>query len=202
MSVCFTSRKIAFKRWLNTSSIASYLSSFLSFFLSQSHFHLDTWWIDRDWVCMLDSFSIPGGSIKLLLLILMSWSSIPPRHLSCRRAFPRHLLDRSLDTCICRDLLASLYKASARSGSHFHRSLSRYFSVSLPKTLSSHSKLVSQGFFKVFQVFLYLVSFQSFFIHAFHVLKPRFWSFWKILGFFKIDELSLKFWVGFSLKCV
>ena len=39
-------------------------------------------------------------------------------------------------------------------------------------------------------------------IHAFHVLKPRIWGFWKFLGFFKIDEISLKFWVGFSLKCV
>ena len=68
------------------------------FFLSQSRLHLDTWWIDRDWVCILDSFSTPGGSIKLLFLILMCCSSIPPRHLSCQRAFSRHLLDRSLDT--------------------------------------------------------------------------------------------------------
>ena len=146
MSVCFTSRKIAFKRWLNTSSIASYLSSFLSFFLSQSHFHLDTWWIDRDWVCMLDSFSIPSGSIKLLFLSLMCWSWIPTRHFSYRQAFPRHLLDRSLDTCIYQDLLAFLYKASVRSDSHFHRSLSRYFSVSLPKTLQSWFSRIFQGF--------------------------------------------------------
>ena len=32
----------------------------------------NTWWIDRDWVCMLDSFSTHGGSIEFLFLILMS----------------------------------------------------------------------------------------------------------------------------------
>ena len=30
-------------------------------------------------------------------------------------------------------------------------------------------------------------------------LKPRFWGFWNILGYFKIDELLLKFWDGFCL---
>ena len=43
-----------------------------AFFLSQSHLHHDTWWIDRDWVCMLDSFSTPGGSIELLFFILLN----------------------------------------------------------------------------------------------------------------------------------
>ena len=42
-------------------------------------------------------------------------------------------------------------------------------------------------------------------LHAFHVLKPKFWGFFsfflgKILRFFKIDELLLKFWDGFLLK--
>ena len=146
---------------------------------------LDTWWIDWASILNSDELILDTSAVDEHFLDTSSTDTLIP-----------------LDTCICRDLLASLYKASAWSGSHFHRSLSRYFSVFSPKTLSSHSNLGSQGFFKVFQVFLYLVSFQSFFIHAFHVLKPRFWSFWKILGFFKIDELLLKFWIGFSLKCV
>ena len=134
----------------------------LSFFLSQSRLHLDTWWIYRDLVYMLDSFSIPGGSIELLFYILVWWSSIPPRHLSCRWVFSWHPLDRSsipVDTFICRELQAFLYKAHTRSGLHFNRSLSQHFSVSLPKTLQSHSYLSFQGFSKVFHVFPHLVSF-------------------------------------------
>ena len=132
-----------------------------------------------------------------------------PQYLLDTSAIEEYFLDTSLtdplilvDTCIYRDLLAFLYKAPTRFGSHFHQSLSWYFSVSFPKTLQSHSYLGSQGFFKVFQVFLHLVRFLTFLIHAFHVLKPRIWVFWKCLGFFKIDEISLKFWVGFSLQCV
>ena len=125
---------------------------------------------------------------------------VDPRYLLNTSVVNEYFLDTSsidcsipLDTFICRDLLSFLYKAPTRFESHFHRSLSRYFSVSLPKTLQSHSYLGSQGFSKVFQVFIHLVSFQSFLIHAFHVLKPRIWGFWKILGFFKIDEILLKF---------
>ena len=91
MSVFFTSWKIAFKSWLDTSSIASYLSSFLSFFLSQSRLHLDTWWTDRDWVCMPDSFSIPGGSIELLFLILMCCSLTPQLSMSIFSTPPRQI---------------------------------------------------------------------------------------------------------------
>ena len=43
--------------------------------------HLDTKWIDRECFCLLDSFSTPGGSIKLLFLYLMICSSTPPRYL-------------------------------------------------------------------------------------------------------------------------
>ena len=88
---------------LDTSSIASYLSSFLSFFLLQSCQHLDTWWIDRQSFWPLDSFSTPGGSIKpnillLVFLFLDSFSthnlltlllSIPTRQMS------QHHLDTS-----------------------------------------------------------------------------------------------------------
>ena len=91
MSVFFASRKTAFKSWLDTSSIASYLSSFLSFFLSQFCLHLDTWWIDRDWVYILDSFSTPSGSIELLFLILMCCSLTPQLSTSIFSTPPRQI---------------------------------------------------------------------------------------------------------------
>ena len=87
MSVFFSSRKIVLKSFLDTSSIASYLSSFLSFFLLQSWPLLDTWWIDRESSYLLDSFSTPNGSIEIFLAFC--WF------------FPRQILDN----CICRRLL-------------------------------------------------------------------------------------------------
>ena len=75
---CF--EKLAW-HFLDTSSIASYLLSFLSFFLSQSRQHLDTWWIDRASSCLFNSFLTPEGLIELLFLIRYFCSSIPSRHL-------------------------------------------------------------------------------------------------------------------------
>ena len=43
-----------------------------------------------------------------------------------------------------------------------------------------------------------MVSFYSLAFHAFMFLKPRFWDFIKNLGFFKINEILLKFWVSFE----
>ena len=126
----------------------------------------------------LDTSSIPGGSIKKAPA-----SSIAPRYLLDRSSFcseseslllDRFLdisviedqildtyLDRSLDTSRYLHLLrftSCLYKASVRSGNHFSSiSLSILLCFS-PKTLSSYSKLVPQGFFKLFQVSPYLVS--------------------------------------------
>ena len=65
---CF--EKLA-RHLLNTSSIASYLSSFLSFFLSQSRQHLDTWRIDRESFWPFDSFLTLGGSIEPHILLLV-----------------------------------------------------------------------------------------------------------------------------------
>ena len=77
MFVFFTIRKTGFKSWLDTSSKPCFLSSFFSFFLSQSRQLLDTWWIDRESSCFLNSSSTPGGSIELLFLDLLSCSLIP-----------------------------------------------------------------------------------------------------------------------------
>ena len=60
-------------------------------FLSQSRHLLNTWWIDRECSCLHDSFSTPGGSIKLLFLNLILCCSILAQYLSYRRPVPRHL---------------------------------------------------------------------------------------------------------------
>ena len=95
MSVFFSSWKIVFKMWLNTSSIphrhlAIYWVSY-AFFLSQSRQLFDTWWIDRECSCLLNSFLTPGGSIELLFLDLIPCCSILARYVSCWQAFSRHL---------------------------------------------------------------------------------------------------------------
>ena len=162
MSVFFTSRKTVFKGWLDTSSIPCYLSSFSRIVLnvistpprylvdrSRKLLHprqlLDTYWIDR--------------------------ASVLNLTLCCSIAFLNTLAieDQILDTYLNRYLNTSqylhlsrftscLYKASVRSGIHFSSiSLSILLCFS-PKTFSSYSKLVPQGFFKLFQVSPYLVS--------------------------------------------
>ena len=159
--VCvFHSRKTGFKKWLDTSSIPCYLSSFCSIF----------WCVD-------------------------------PRYLLDTSAIDEYFLDTSstdisipVDTYIYQDLLAFLYKAPTQFGSHFHRSLSRYFSVSLPKTLQSHSYFGSQGFCKVFQVFSSLGKLLILLIYAFHILKPRIW------GFSKLMRFHWNFGLGFHLN--
>ena len=146
MSVFFSSRKTVFKKLarhlLNTSSIASYLSSFLKLFLIAisiaprhlvdrsrkfltSRQLLDTWWIDRASFLLLVFFFLDSFSTLYLLTLLFlntfsTDGSTPPRHL------------------ICQDLLASLYKAPVRSNSYFHRSLSLDTSLFLSQ---KHSNL-------------------------------------------------------------
>ena len=81
ISVFFSSRKTVLKSWLDTSSTPPrYLAicwAFQAFFLTQSRHLLDSWWIDRESSCLLDSSSTPGGSIELLFLNLILCCSIP-----------------------------------------------------------------------------------------------------------------------------
>ena len=95
ISMFFSSRKTVLKSWLDTSSTPPWYLAICQasqvFLLSQSQQLLDTWWIDRECSCLLDSFSIPGGSIELLFLDLIPCCSILARYLSCRRPFTRHL---------------------------------------------------------------------------------------------------------------
>ena len=111
-----------------------------AFFLTQSRHLLDTWWIDWESSCLLDSSSTPGGSIELLFLNLILCCSILARYLSCRA------------------LLKGLYILSSRSFSHFFDLSRSVCACSSPKHSLFHSQPLPQGFFKLFQVFLHLVS--------------------------------------------
>ena len=107
---------------------------------------LDTWWIDRASVLdsvglFLDTSSIPQQSTTFFSIPSLTDILIP------------------LDTCICRDLLLALFKLPVRSRTHFTRSLSRYLSLFSPKRSHLTPIFGPQGFFKLFQEFLHLVSF-------------------------------------------
>ena len=153
MSVFFSSQKTVLKSWLDTSSIVSYLLSFLSFFLSQSRQHLDTLLIDQESFCPLDSFSTPGGSIKphLLLLVFLFLDNFSTHNLltlffsTDSSTPPQHL--------ICRDLLRVLFKLLVRSACHFLDISLEWSLFSLPNNLLSPSNLfykVSSSFTKFF----------------------------------------------------
>ena len=167
MSVFFTSWKTDFKCWLDTSSIPP---RYLTVYRASSAFS------NRN----PDSFSIPGGSIEN-----GSASLIASRHLVDRPRFyswfcwvvPRHLLDTSavddhfLDTYLDRFLDTSrhlhlsrftagtIYTSCAIPFSFQSISLSRYFSDFSAKFSHLTPLIVPQGFFKLFQAFLHLVSF-------------------------------------------
>ena len=158
----FPLEKTVLKSWLDTSlTPPRYLAicwASQAFFLSQSRQLLDTWWIDQECSCLLYSFSTPGGSIELLFLDLILCCSILARTSAVDDLF----LDTCLDTSrylICQALLKVLFKPPCAIRFSFH---SISLSIALPflsQTLLFHPNHVPQGFFKLFQVFLHLVSF-------------------------------------------
>ena len=93
--VFFSSYKIVLNNWLDTSSTPPrYLAicrASQAFFLTQSRHLLDTWWIDRESSCLLDSSSTPGGSIEHLFLNLILCFSILARYLNCQRPVSWHI---------------------------------------------------------------------------------------------------------------
>ena len=111
-----------------------------AFFLTQSRHLLDIWWIDRESSCLLDRSSTPRGSIEFLFLNLILCCSIPSRYLSCQA------------------LLKGLYILPSWFFSHFFNLSRSVRDCSSPKHSPFHSKPLPQGFFKLFQVFLHLVS--------------------------------------------
>ena len=145
MFVFFTSRKTGFKSWLDTSSIPCYLSSFSSIFLNA----ISTpprYLVDRSSFCswiwfFVDRYFLDTSAVADLFLDTY--------------------LDSFLDTSrylSCRALLKGLYILPSRFFSHFF-DLSQFVRErSSPKHSPFHSKTLRQGFFKLFQVFLHLVS--------------------------------------------
>ena len=131
--------------------------AFLSFFVSQSRQLLDTWWIDQESSCLLDSFSTASGQIEFLFLHLMGCSSTPLRYLYLSKTISSiptsTAVSIPLDTFIYRDLLRVYLSSLVRSHPHFVRSLSLDSSLFFsPK----HSYLtpililkVSSSFFKI-----------------------------------------------------
>ena len=101
---------------------------FLFFILSQSWQLLNTWWINRENSCLLDSFSTAGGSIELLFLHLMGCSSTPPRYLYLSKTISSipsfTAVSIPLNTFICWDLLRVYLSFLMQSDPHFVRSLS------------------------------------------------------------------------------
>ena len=135
----FSSWKTGFKSWLDTSSIPCCLSSFFSFFLSQSS--IASWYlVDRSSFC--------------------SWFWwVVPRYLLNTSAVDDLFLDSYLDTSRYLHLSSfteDLYISSSRSDSHFFdlsRSIRTYSS---PKHSLSHSKTSSSMIFQAFSRFSYL----------------------------------------------
>ena len=152
---CF--EKLA-RHLLDTSSIPCYLSSFSSIFLNAISTPprylvdrsrkllpprqlLDTWWIDQASVLESDSLLLDTSAINDQILDTY--------------------LDSFLDTSrylSCRALLKLLYISQSRFFSHFFDLSRSVCDCSSPKHSPFHSKPLPQGFFKLFQVFLHLVS--------------------------------------------
>ena len=136
----------------------------------------------------------------------MNSSSTPLDSFICQRSIfstPVSTLGSiPLNTSICQELLRINIYASVRSNPHFLDLSQSIYAYSPPKH-SLLSQNLQPTWFLAFPCFksLGMISFSLFYMH-FHVLKPRFWGFWKILGFFKIVELLLKFWDGFLIKWV
>ena len=146
--VCvFHFSKTILKSWLDTSSIASCLSSSLSFFILLSRQLLDTWWIDRESSCLLDSFLTAGGQIELLFLHLMVCSSTPPRYLymsTTISSIPSSIaISIPLNTCIYRALLRAYIISSCDPPIIFFDLSLDSSLIFLSQTFSSHSNLVS-----------------------------------------------------------
>ena len=175
--LCFSFLKKCLSN-LNTSLTPSYLLSFsTSFYHNLDSFSTAKWSIDK-----LSRPSIAGGSIELVFIFSIEFfldrSSIAA---SVDVYYARHLLDTCLDTS--RHLYLSRFTNFYIKVQHnpfltfLDLSLDRLI-FSPPKPLSLTPSLflkVSSSFYKFFFTGKLRISH----IHAFHVLKPRIWGFWK-----------------------
>ena len=157
--LCFSPLEKLF--WKASSTPPRYLAicrASQAFFLTQSQHLLDTWWIDRESSCLLDSSLTPRGSIKLLFLNLILCCSIPQLSTTSSSTPTSTTSSTPPDT----SAVEHYWKVYI----YFHRDPSLIFSISLdlsvivhpPKQSLFHSQPLPQGFFKLFQVFLHLVS--------------------------------------------
>ena len=106
-------------------------------------------------------------------------------------------LDKWLDTS--RHLYLSritedLYICSSWSGSHFLDLSRSVRTCSPPKSLFLTPNIFPKWFSSVFKVFSSLGKFLFSHLHAFHVLKPRFWGFSKLMCY------CWNFGMGFCLN--
>ena len=152
--MCFSPLEKLF--WKTGSTPPRYLAIYRAsqaFFLTQSQHLLDTWWINRESSCLLDSSSTPGGLIEFLFLKLILCCSIPQLLTTTFSTPPSIVSSTPPDT--------SAVEHYWRSYLNLHRdpSLISSFSlnlsapVHLPNTLSFTPNLFlkfSSSFFKFF----------------------------------------------------
>ena len=171
--------------------------AFKFFFLSQSRHLLDTWWIDWESSYLLDSFSTARSIDRAFVLDMVVCSLTYSLHLYLSTTI--FSTPTSID--VSTPSSVEIYWWPIYSPHTIRISFLSIF-LSIPLTFHlpnlSHSLQTSSSrFLQVFSKFSSLGKLLISHIHAFHVLKPRIWGFWKILGFFKIVEFLLKFWDGF-----
>ena len=153
-------------------------------FLLRDDFESLIYWLDHWLSCMLDCIHVCVFHFLKNCLKKKKASSTPPRYLA-----------------ICQELL-KIYIKDKRNPVLTFLDLSLDRSVfSPPKPLSFTPNPLPSDF-RAFSSFLFTwyVSFLSF-TCIFHVLKPKFWGFLKILGIFKIN-VFVKIWDRFLLKWV
>ena len=157
--VFFSSWNIVFKQsrqLLDTSLTSSYLSSFST----SSYHNLDSFsttrWINRQTFWNLDSFLTASGSMSFFIIFFVELFLNRSLTVASVEAFYAQHLSQHLYLSRFTELL---YIHSALSICHFAWHLSRSICPFTSQTSLTHSKLLSQGFFKLFQDFLHLVSF-------------------------------------------
>ena len=159
MSVFFSSRKTVLKKWLDTSSIASYLSSFLSLFLIATP-TAPRYLVDQSRMLLPPRYLVDWSSFCSWIWFLVG------RYLLDTSAVDDHFLDTYLDSFLdtsqhlhLSSFTEGLYIPSSQSESHFFDLCQSVCTCSSPKHHLSHSKPLPLYFSSFFKIFLLLVSF-------------------------------------------
>ena len=182
--MCFSFLEKLFLSNLDTSSTPRYLSSFSTSSYRNLNSFLTARWIDRQTFWTLDSFLMASGSIELVYY-LFCWLFLDRSStVASIDVFYARLLT-PLDTSIYRDLL-NYYLFVQRNPVVILLDVSLNLSIlSPPKTLPFTPNFTLKCFSSFLKFFSSLGEFLISYLHAFHVLKPMFWGFWKLLGFFQ-----------------